>query len=98
MSKSDQQTDPRQFRTAREIRDDEPEPEAKPDWNPQQDDDTDTGSLARCDQCDELVSGDFQRVFSNNDGVLENGCQNCSTFREYTGQTGFGSGAGVEFL
>lgn len=61
--------------------DDEPE---RPNWNPNQDDEPDTGARSVCQNCGSSVSRDFARVFGDNEDRVDR-CLECSTFRDVHG-------------
>lgn len=92
MSKT--QTDLTEFDRDDDVAEDD-ETVTKPPWTPMDEQESDCGKWGRCDQCDSRISMDFKRVFGNNDDVLEDGCRYCAEYRQYTGNTGMTSGAGL---
>ncbi len=94
-SETDEQAELDQFKTALDLREESSvEKKTKPNWQPLDDNETETGTHVKCPRCGNEVLADFARVFGNNDDELENGCPDCATYREIAGLDRVGTGVG----
>jgi len=84
------------FRTALELRNEkmeEIESDDRPEWEPRETNNPDTGARVQCD-CGETVSKDFARVFGDNKNNVS-ACIHCSSYREIAGnEIRYGGGIG----
>lgn len=90
MSTSDNtQTDLTDFQTAAEIS--EETSDERPNWEPRDESETDTGTSVRCQGCGKVVTKKFAQVFGDNNDEITR-CPHCSTYREmkYTPESGVG--------